>query len=392
MKTKIMQCLSESLSKDITVIQKLDPNAPLSDLDMTSIKLIHFVVRIEESFGFELLDSDLLYEKFSTLNNIFETLSRYTNTQENTKKCLILDADNVLWRGVSGEEDIVIDDVILNFQNMLLELYDRGVILCLCSKNSPELIKAAFAHPKMILSEEHFAALRANTSDKVTNIVSISKELNILCDSMVFADDSDYELGFVSLNLPEITTFKIDHNTPQESTTLGSLFEAVQASSDLNRTVLYKEQKNREKEKRYFTTVEEYNLSLETQIDCGIATTKEISRLSELSFRTHQFNLSARSYTEGELTALMNDSNVSVFYLSAKDKYGDMGIVGMAVLRGDIIEAFMLSCRVFDRDFELQLLEALKNTAESSLRGVYVPTHKNHRFADFYLKNGVIQI
>lgn len=393
MNKKIIKCLSEVLSKDISVIEKLDPNVPLSDIDFTSIALVHFVVRIEEELKIEILDSDLLYENFSTLNNILKTLSKYIDHKNPIiKKCLILDADNVLWKGISGEEDIVIDDVILNFQNTLLELYRRGVILCLCSKNSIKEIKTSFAHPKMMLNEEHFAALRANSFDKVTNIISIAKELNIFYDSMVFADDSDYELGFVSLNLPEITTLKINHTTLKPSDTLMLLFDAVQASSDLNRTVLYQEQKNREKEKLHFTTIEEYNQSLETQISCHIATPNEISRLSELSFRTHQFNLSARSYTDEELSNLMNDDRISVFSLSAKDKYGDMGIVGMAILNFDTIEAFMISCRVFDRDFELRLLEKIKETIPTVLYGIYVSNEKNSRFADFYSKNGVTQI
>ena len=65
MNKKIIKCLSEVLSKDISVIEKLDPNVPLSDIDFTSIALVHFVVRIEEELKIEILDSDLLYENFS---------------------------------------------------------------------------------------------------------------------------------------------------------------------------------------------------------------------------------------------------------------------------------------------------------------------------------------
>ena len=44
-----------------------------------------------------------------------------------------------------------------------------------------------------------------------------------------------------------------------------------------------------------------------------------------------------------------------VLAVSATDRYGDMGIVGSAIIRlrpQIIIEAFMLSCRAFDRGFE----------------------------------------
>ena len=72
-----------------------------------------------------------------------------------------------------------------------------------------------------------------------------------------------------------------------------------------------------------------------------------------------------------------------------EDKYGKMGIVGMAVLKEGIIEAFMLSCRVFDRGFEFVLLDALKKASSKTLSGVYVATDKNKRYSRFYTDNGV---
>lgn len=388
-KAVIYQCLSKVLDKEASILEALDPDAPLSEYDLTSLNLIQFIVSIEEALGFEVRDSDLIYENFSTINKIFNTLSQDTYSASFIKKCLILDADNVLWKGISGEEEIIIDDEILRFQASLLDLYRRGVLLCLCSKNHEILIKESFSHPAMLLNGEHFAAFYANHTDKATNIAAIADELNLPYDCMIFADDSDYELGFIRLNLPEITTFKVNHTVPDTLTLLFSYFDTVQPTADLNRTQLYREQKEREKEKRRFTSVEDYNRSLETQVNCEIATSNQIPRLSELSVRTHQFNLSAVSYTEEELVKLIKDSSVSVISLSVKDKYGDMGIVGMAVLRKNTIEAFMLSCRVFDRDLEKILLKKVKEIALSPLYGIYRANGKNHRHQDFYFKNGV---
>lgn len=59
------------------------------------------------------------------------------------KKCLVLDLDNTLWGGVLGEDGI--DGIkiggdypaaFLYFQEGLLELAKRGVILTICSKNN----------------------------------------------------------------------------------------------------------------------------------------------------------------------------------------------------------------------------------------------------------------
>ena len=79
----------------------------------------------------------------------------------------------------------------------------------------------------------------------------------------------------------------------------------------------------------------------------------------------------------------------TILSLSARDKYGDMGIIGMAVIKKSTIEAFMLSCRAFDRDFEISLLDKIKEYVPDNLCGIYKHTSKNARYADFYKNNGV---
>ncbi len=391
----ILRCLAEALQKDPEELQKADVNAPLLESGMTSIRFISFIVKIEEELQIEVLDSDLIFENFATLNKLFQTLAKYLPENRSPapmKKVLVLDADNVLWKGVCGEEAIVIDAEATSFQQFLISLCARGVLLCLCSKNRPELVEASFTHPDMILKKEHFAAFVANRRDKASNLLQIADELNLSADSFVFADDSDYELGFVECNLPEVATVKVSLSDPALCDTIEAYFEGIQATSDLNRTQLYREQKEREKEKHRFATVQEYNASLETQIDCRRATAADSARLCELSQRTHQFNLSDRQYSEGELLALIEDPQANLLCLSVRDKYGDMGIVAMAVLKGHIIESFMLSCRVFDRDLELVLLDALKALSPAPLCGVYRKTDKNQEFADFYSDHGVTAV
>lgn len=386
----IYKCLSEVLEMCSEELQKTPPDTNLSELGLTSLSFISFIVKLEEACNIEVLDSDLLFENFSTLEKLFQTLAKYfPDQQESTKKVLVLDADNVLWRGVSGEEEVVIDDAILSFQNELLDYYQRGVLLCLCSKNEEKFVEQSLSHPLMKLKKEHFVILLANREDKASNIKKIANELNLSTDSFVFADDSDYELGFVSLNLPEVTCVKVDYSTPNFRAVIAEQFANAQSTSDLNRTQLYREQKEREKEKHRFTTVQEYNLSLETKILCQKAEVSQCARLAELSTRTHQFNLSGQQYTKEELEALLTAPNCLVLSLSVSDKYGDMGIVGMAVVQQETIEAFMLSCRVFDRDLELVLLQKIQDCIGTRLNGIYRRTEKNQRYAYFYPNHGV---
>ena len=81
-----------------------------------------------------------------------------------------------------------------------------------------------------------------------------------------------------------------------------------------------------------------------------------------------------------------------MYVLSASDKYGDMGLVGSAVVRkteNPVIIGFFLSCRVFGRCFEEHFLNKIKSNFAVSMYGIYKRTDKNKRFEDFYPKNGV---
>ena len=392
-KELILQALSETLNRPISDLQKTAPDTPLVNIGLTSLSFVSFIVKIEQKMDIEVLDSDLIFDNFATLNKLYDTLSKYFRNQSPLKKVLVLDADNVLWKGISGEEVIVIDETVLRFQTCLLDLYEKGVLLCLCSKNQTELIESAFCSTEMLLKKEHFAVFLANRLDKASNLQTIANELNLSPDSFVFADDSDYELGYIGVNFPEVECVKIDHNGPNGiCERLAALFSDVQATSDLNRTLLYREQKEREKEKHRFTSVQEYNASLETQTTCQDASANDCARLSELSVRTNQFNLSGKRYSQDEIQALLADPGYLVLSLSVRDKYGDMGIVGMAAVHHKTIEAFMLSCRVFDRDLELVLLNEIKARVGSPLFGVYRKTDKNKGFFDFYSKNGVTEV
>ena len=134
--------------------------------------------------------------------------------QRTPKKVLLLDLDNTLWRGLAGEHDITPivlseDGVGLaykNFQRAILQLKDQGVILGIVSKNNEEdALKIIDEHPHMVLRSGDFAVKRINWENKAGNIISVSKELNVGTDSIVFIDDNPAERTLISEVLPEVT-------------------------------------------------------------------------------------------------------------------------------------------------------------------------------------------
>ncbi|MBA4717719.1 MAG: HAD-IIIC family phosphatase [Nitrosopumilus sp.] len=129
------------------------------------------------------------------------------------RKCIVLDLDNTLWGGIIGEdgfEGIKIGtkypgNAFTEFQRRLLELHKQGIILAINSKNNPEdALQVIREHPDMILKEEHFASLKINWNDKVTNMKEIAEEINIGLDSLIFFDDDEINREFVKEALPMV--------------------------------------------------------------------------------------------------------------------------------------------------------------------------------------------
>lgn len=387
-KKKIFGLLSEVTGHTADLLAALHGDTPLRDFGLTSIAFIQFVVALEDEFGIEVLDSDLDFGKFSTVNALIGTLEKYFS-KNTLKKVLVCDCDNVLWRGISGEEPTVIDAAADAVQNELLRLYNAGVLLCICSRNQPGNISAAFRQPGMTLKREHILISKVSGNDKPSALREIAAELNLSPDSFVFVDDSDYEIGLVSALIPEITVIRADADDPELCAKIDSCFEG--ADSDVDRTKQYRDQKEREKEKLRCQSVEEYNNSLESRVKTSLCAEEDAPRVAELSQRTNQFNLSGARYTEDDVRRFIASDGYRVLSLCASDKYGDMGIVGAAVVRladSPVVEGFFISCRVFGRGFENLLLDEVKRVSPNA-GGTYRRTDKNAQFENFYTENGV---
>lgn len=390
-KNKILKMLGDIAEADFDELLQLPYDTKIADIGIDSIRFIQFIVSLEEEFGIEVLDSDLLISNFQTIGMLFDTLAKYFKKETPIKKVLVCDCDNVLWHGIAGEEDIFLDESVQKFHRTILELYERGILICLCSKSDADCIENAFNSLDSKLKPEYFVISKINFDDKVTNLKRIADDLGLYLDSFVFVDDSDYELGLVRSVLPEVTVFKADYTDMAFVSDLKEMFE-YSPVSDFDRTKQYRDQKEREKEKQHYHTVEEYNASLETIIVCDVATEEQARRISELSKRTNRFNLSGVRYNEDDVKRFISDREHTVYYINASDKYGDMGLVGAAVVdtMNTVILGFFLSCRVFGRGFENTLIEKIKNDFDGLIYGIYNKNDKNRQFERFYAENGVI--
>jgi FkbH-like protein len=323
-----------------------------------------------------------------------------------SKKCLVLDCDNTLWGGIIGEDGINKIEIgktypgsaYLEFQQAILNLYNRGIMLAICSRNNEsDVLEVLENHPDMILREKHFVSMRINWSDKVANLKEIARELNIGLDSLVLLDDSDFEINMVKQMLPQVITIRLPNDPSLYRDLLNScgLFDTLTFSEeDRERSAMYKAEIGRKEAKAKFqaTTLEDYYKYLEMEVSIKNADEFSIPRISQLTQRTNQFNLTTRRYSEAQIKELSEAKDSAVRYLHLKDRFGDTGIVGVAILKYTgkeaLIDTFLLSCRVIGRGVEEVFLRDCVNMAVrrgcEKIVGLYLPTSKNGQVQKFY--------
>lgn len=319
-------------------------------------------------------------------------------------KCLILDCDDTLWGGVVGEEGIAgialgptyPGSCYVSFQREIMNLHDRGVVLALCSKNNERDVLEVFErHPHMVLREEHFSARQINWDDKATNIRRIVERLGIGMDSVVFADDSAYEIGLVQAQIPEITVLHLPSEVSQLRAAICArgYFDSLSFSDeDRARNRMYRDEAQRKQLSVSASSIEEYLAQLEIRVRIGTADDFHIPRVAQLIQKTNQFNLTTKRYTEGDIARWTTDARCDVLYAQLQDNIADMGVVGVAIVRYAEsvaeIDSFLLSCRALGRGVEDALLAHVVHRARANgctaVRGRYISTSKNGQVADFY--------
>jgi FkbH-like protein len=214
-----------------------------------------------------------------------------------TKKCLVTDLDNTLWKGIVGEDGA--REVVPNkdIQNYLLELSKLGTILAINSKNNPEdAFETIDNHPDMVLRKNNFAAWRINWQDKAQNIRELAIELNLGLDSFVFIDDSSFEMNLVRDYLPEVAVMP-----PELIKDYSGFQKSSVTKEDERRGEMYQEEKKREEFKTSFGNIDDYLKNLEIKIKVAEANSKNIPRVSQLTQKTNQFNVTTRRYSEDDI-------------------------------------------------------------------------------------------
>lgn len=327
------------------------------------------------------------------------------------KKTIITDLDNTLWGGEIGE--IGVDHIQLgqesaqgeafeSIHRYLKYLQSHGIILNICSKNEYETGIEGIRSSRSILKEENFAVKKINWKSKVENIKEILEKLNLLVSSSVFIDDSLVECDSVKTLLPEVETLQMENvqRFLEEMDEL-SFFEITQETwEDQMRNQYYTDNQERDKEQKLYKDYNAYLKALNMVCYVDNICDRNRERVMQLLNKTNQFNFLTRRYTLEELMKLTETVGIDTYVLELKDKFGNNGIVSVAILyieeKKVHIHDWIMSCRVFGRGLELAMLEQICETClninADSLYGYYRETGKNIKISIFYQKLGFEQV
>ncbi len=322
-------------------------------------------------------------------------------------KVIVVDADNTLWGGVVGEVGVArvqLSGEYLELQKFLREQKSRGVLLALASKNEEHDVAAVFQRGEMVLRREDFVVWKVNWEPKSQNIAALAKELELGLDSFIFLDDNPVECADVQGNCPAVASLllpaagdgRIARFLKHSWVFDGSGGTAV----DEKRTELYREQGERNRFKTSATSFRDFINGLNLRVGIEPPTPADYDRASQLTQRTNQFNSTGIRRQASELASLLESGERRMLLVSAKDRFGDYGQVGLAVLLSEgqrlVIENILMSCRVLGKGVEHRFIAAIGREAQrlgaEEVVAPFVRTDRNQPAENFFKSIGMQQL
>lgn len=323
------------------------------------------------------------------------------------KKSLVLDLDNTLWGGIVGDDgpenleigpETNLGQVYAEFQSYVKLLREYGVMLNVASKNEEENALAGLNHPAGVLRPSDFILIKANWEPKSRNILEIAGQMNILPDSLVFADDNPAEREIVRQQAAGVTAPEIGR--PEDYIRVldrGGYFEVTTLSGDdRKRNDMYKANLERALQQAAFADYGEYLRSLKMKGTIRAFEPVYMARIAQLTNKSNQFNLTTKRFTQAQIEQTAADTGFITLYGKLEDRFGDNGVVSVVIAKKDgekaHIELWLMSCRVLKREMECAMMDALaEKCLESGIHtiyGYYYPTAKNGMVKEFYGQQG----
>ena len=323
------------------------------------------------------------------------------------KKCVIVDLDGLLWPGVLAETGSPFAwslevsgpysyaGLFFGLHEALLALKQRGILLACVSKNDEAVVRELWKYEShydvlSLLKPEDFVTWRVNWNDKVDNIRSIADELGLALETFLFLDDNPVERDRVRRRLPQVEVWGEDPFTLRRQLLNDPRLQVPSVTPEsAARTEATKAQLGRDKARSQSVSEADFLTTLNLDIRVSRAAEPDLARVAELFQRTSQFNTTGVKYSVAELKTLLADPAARIFIAHVKDRFGDHGLVGAAVITGDEIAGLVLSCRVLGMGVEHEFLRRIL-ADQSRLSARINETSRNLPARNIYRDHGFV--
>jgi FkbH-like protein len=348
----------------------------------TPFQEINEVVALEEPFNLELIPNDepdgtTLY--FGTMEFIREVTLSDKKSQSMPKiKCVIWDLDNTLWEGILTEDGPSNLRLKPGIREVIEELDRRGILQSVASKNNhSEAINVL----KSWNLAEYFLFPQISWNPKSESIASIIQQMNLGADSVLFLDDSSFELEQVRAVLPEVRVLKAEE---YKNLLSRPEFDVPVTEESANRRSLYQVESSRQVIKEGFG--EDYKAFLkhcDIRMTLSAMTSRSLERVHELTQRTNQMNFSGNRYDRSRLSEILQSPHVDTYVIQCEDKFGSYGVVGFAIVdkREPRLTDLMFSCRIqakrVEHAFLSYVIDKYTSPAQPSFYANYRKTPRN---------------
>lgn len=306
-------------------------------------------------------------------------------------KCVIWDLDHTIWQGVLLEEQEVA--LLPGVVDVIKELDKRGILQSISSKNDMETAKSKLEEFGLW---EYFIYPQINWNSKSVSVEIIAKSINIGIDTLAFVDDQEFELEEVSFSHPEVLCIHADKIS--QILRMERMNPTYITENSVIRRKLYQNDIVRNQlEQEFQGTKEEFLRTLALQMKIERAKETDLQRMEELTVRTHQLNSTGYVYSYEELKELISSDQHIVLVTSLRDKYGEYGKIGLALIEKKEkmyeLKLLLMSCRVMSKGVGNILLNYIINEtriAGKQLRALFVPSNKNrimyitYKFSGFH--------
>ena len=322
-----------------------------------------------------------------------------TIRQVDAVKLVIVDLDDTMWNGVSGDLAEISGDMIegwpIGVAEALVYLKKRGILLAIASKNDEARIREIW--PTIFrgrFSLDEFAAVRINWRPKTENVREILNIMNLLPRSVVFIDDNPVERAAMKGAFPDMRVIGKNPYLIRRTLLWAPETQVAMITEESGRrTEMMQAQFSREEERASMSREEFLQAAapVVTLFTIGNTGHPRFGRVLELVNKTNQFNTTGRRWKREEFQRHLDDGG-SIWAFEVTDTYTSYGLVGVIMTAGDLILQWVMSCRVLGYQIEPAIMAYLVNETgmdrAAPVSGILIETDVNFPCRDLFSSCG----